>query len=150
MIFSGEFEHKLDKQGRLNIPSRYRTFFLKGIVLTRGYDQCIVAYTVEMMQNLAKDISKMPNTSSYTRKLARLTFSNAYTLDVDSNGRILVPSVLRNYANISNKCMMVGTGDLLELWDPQLWEIEKTNINKNSEKITEFLSNQKFVLEEEN
>ena len=45
---------------------------------------------------------------------------------------------------------MVGTGDLLELWDPQLWEIEKTNINKNSEKITEFLSNQKFVLEEEN
>lgn len=141
MIFSGEFEHKIDKQGRVSIPARFRNAFSSGIVISRGFDKCIVGYTLEEWNKVADEISKIPTTSTLGRKVARFTFSNAYTLEVDNHGRVLIPNPLRSYAQIKETCSLIGTGKLLEFWAQELWVEERVSITKTAEQLNESTNN---------
>ena len=73
--------------------------------------------------------------------MARFTFSNAYTLEVDNHGRVLVPNPLRNYAQIKGTCSLIGTGKLLEFWAQELWVKERVSITKTAEQLNESPNN---------
>jgi MraZ protein len=137
MIFAGEYEHRIDAQGRVAIPARFRMAFIDGIVLGRAYDNCVVIYTPEEWERAASDISQQPNTSSSARKLARLTFSGAYVGTLDRSGRVVVPLQLREYAGLGEDVIVAGTGRFIEIWSAGAWAEERRTLDTEATDIAE-------------
>ena len=125
MIFAGEYEHRIDPQGRVAIPARFKMAFIDGIVLGRAYDNCVVIYTPEEWDRAASEISQQPSTSAIARKLARLTFSGAFAGTLDRSGRVVVPVQLREYAGLGEDVVIVGTGRFIEIWSAAAWAEER-------------------------
>ncbi len=139
MIFLGEYEHRVDPQGRISIPSRFRDSFRGGIILARGYDRCIVAYTPSEWANVANHIASMPITQNKARRMMRLTFSGAFQLQPDRQGRVPLPPPLRQYAGAQEEVMVVGAGRYLEIWDKELWARERALLDETAWQIAEKL-----------
>ncbi|MBI4305208.1 MAG: division/cell wall cluster transcriptional repressor MraZ [Chloroflexi bacterium] len=137
MIFSGEYEHRIDSQGRLAIPARFRAAFADGLVLGRGYDPCITAYSTNEWQKLAETMRALPETSAATRRLNRLTFAGAYPGDLDRQGRTLIPAVLRQYAGIAENVVVAGAGKYLEIWSSERWRAERQALDAAAAEIAE-------------
>ena len=137
MIFAGEYEHRIDPQGRVAIPARFKMAFINGIVLGRAYDNCIVAYTPDEWERAASDIAQQPNTSSDARKLARLTFSGAYVGSLDRSGRVVIPVQLREYAGLGDDVIIVGTGRFIEIWSAGAWAEERRTLDTEASDIAE-------------
>ena len=137
LIFSGEFDHRIDSQGRIAIPARFRAAFASGIVLTRGYDQCIVAHTPDQWQRVAEEMALRPTTQANARRLARLTFSGAYPAELDRQGRVLIPGSLRQYAGIGEEAVIVGAGTFLEIWSGERWAVERRALDEEAGQIAE-------------
>jgi len=137
MIFAGEFEHRVDAQGRVSIPARFRPAFADGIILSRAYDRCVVAYTPEEWEKVAADIAARPMTQGAARKLARLTFSGAYPATLDRQGRVLLPPALRQYAGLGEEVVLAGTGRVLEIWSKGFWERERQSLDDTAAQIAE-------------
>ena len=137
MIFAGEYEHRIDPQGRVAIPARFKLAFIDGIVLGRAYDNCVVIYTPEEWERAATDISQQPATSASARKLARLTFSGAFTGTLDRNGRVVVPVQLREYAGLGEDVVIVGTGRFIEIWSAAAWAEERRVLDTEATDLAE-------------
>lgn len=137
VIFAGEYEHRIDPQGRVAIPARFKMAFLDGIVLGRAYDNCVVVYTPEEWERAASDIAQQPNTSSSARKLARLTFSGAYVGTLDRSGRVVIPVQLREYAGLGEDVIIVGTGRFIEIWSTGAWSEERQTLDTEATEIAE-------------
>ncbi len=137
LIFAGEYQHRLDPQGRVSIPARFRPAFEKGIVLSRAYDRCVMVYTPEEFASVAGEIKKQPATRSDARRLARLTFSGAYELVLDRHGRVLIPEPLRGYAALEIDVVIAGTGRFIEIWAKDAWEAERGALDEEASEIAE-------------
>ena len=130
-MFLGEFEHTIDDKGRLTIPAKFREELRDGIVVTRGLDGCLWAYTRSEWERLAEKISKLPSTNRPARNFARFMFSSAVDSIPDRQGRILVTQNLRDYADIKNETVIIGVMNRIEIWNPTKWakvidEVEDT------------------------
>jgi MraZ protein len=137
LIFAGEFEHRIDPQGRVSIPARFRAAFSEGIVLSRGYDHCLMVYTPEEWEKVAADIASQPHTSADARRLARLTFSGAFPTALDRHGRVLLPPALRQYAALGEAVVIVGAGRFMEIWANTVWDAERKMLDDNAGAIAE-------------
>jgi MraZ protein len=137
MIFVGEYEHRIDPQGRVAIPARFKIAFVEGIVLGRAYDNCVVVYTPEEWERAASDIAQQPSTSASSRKLARLTFSGAFTGTLDRSGRVVIPVQLREYAGLGEDVIIVGTGRFIEIWSSVAWAEERRTLDTEAADIAE-------------
>ena len=137
MIFAGEYEHRIDPQGRVAIPARFKMAFIDGIVLSRAYDNCVVIYTPEEWDRAASEISQQPSTSASARKLARLTFSGAFAGTLDRSGRVVVPVQLREYAGLGEDVVIVGTGRFIEIWSAAAWAEERRVLDSEATDIAE-------------
>lgn len=120
-MFWGEYSHQLDKKGRLIIPSRYRAKLTEKAILTRGIDQNLVIYSEATWQNVTQQLNQMPITHSTARALRRLLFSGAMLLRLDKQGRINIPTYLRQYASLNEEALLVGMETFIEIWEPNLW-----------------------------
>ncbi len=140
MIFAGEYEHRIDPQGRVAIPARFKMAFIDGIVLGRAYDNCVVVYTPEEWDRAASETSQQPSTSASARKLARLTFSGAFAGTLDRSGRVVVPIQLREYAGLDEDVVIVGTGRFIEIWSVAAWAEERRVLDTEATDIAEAAS----------
>ena len=138
-MFIGEYNHSLDEKGRVAVPSKFRSSFKKGAVVTRGIDNCLFLYPKETWEKLAAKFSALPISQSKARAFARLMLAGAMDVNFDSQGRISLPDYLRKYSNIKKKAIIAGLYDRLEIWDEAAWEKYKTGAEKNSEEIAEAL-----------
>jgi len=121
-MFWGEYAHQLDSKGRLIIPARYRPHLPEGSVLTRGIDGNLVIYPTEVWHAVAKQVNDIPITNPTARALRRLLFSGLVELSLDRQGRMLIPTYLREYAQLENEVMIVGMETFIELWQPIRWQ----------------------------
>lgn len=137
MIFAGEFEHRIDPQGRISIPARFRTAFEDGIVLGKAYDRCVQVYTPEEWEKAADSLASTPANLGAARRLNRLHFSGAYPSQLDRSGRVLVPPQLREYAGLGENVVLVGTGRFFEIWDRSAWEQERELLDAQAFEIAE-------------
>jgi len=120
-MFQGEYAHILDSKGRLTIPARFRTELQAGLVMTRGYERCLVIYPLAEWAALASKAARMPTASAAARSYGRLIFGGAFEALPDKIGRILVPGVLREYAGIEDEAIIVGINTYVEVWSPSAW-----------------------------
>lgn len=137
MIFAGEFEHRIDPQGRISIPARFRSAFEDGIVLGKAYDRCVLIYTPDEWQRAADALASQPATLGASRRLNRLHFSGAYPSQLDRSGRVLLPPQLREYAGLGENVVLVGTGRFFEIWDRSAWEQERELLDAQAADIAE-------------
>lgn len=120
-MFLGEFEHTIDDKGRVAVPARFREELGEGLVLTRGFDRCLQAFPRPVWQRLAERVSALSLGNQEARNLRRLLFSGAAEVEVDRQGRILIPQNLREYAGLAEQVVVAGLNTHFELWSNERW-----------------------------
>jgi len=136
----GEFKHSLDQKGRISIPAKFRQKFAEGLILTRGIDQCVFGFSKTEWEKVVNKITNLPLSQSNARAFARLMLSGAFEAEIDNQGRVLIPEILRKYANLEKKVVIVGMYNRIEIWDENKWEEYKKQSEESSEEIAERLS----------
>jgi len=136
-VFIGEYTHNVDEKGRLAIPKKFRPDLSKGAVVTRGLDNCLFLYTKEEWQKLAEKLSALPFSQAKSRAFARLMLAGAMDVNVDKQGRVMLPDYLRTYAGMSKLVVVAGLYNRLELWDAEQWDTYKKQTEADSNDIAE-------------
>ena len=142
-MFYGEYEHSLDKKGRLILPAKFREAaranYIERFYITRGLDNCLFIFPEDEWRSQEAKFKTIPFTKSQSRKFNRLFFSGAQEVEFDKQGRILIPKFLKEFANIKRDVMIIGVSNRIEIWDLRQWS-EFYNSEKGSfEKIAEDL-----------
>lgn len=138
-MFIGEYSHKVDEKGRIALPKKFRDDLKAGLVVTRGLDSCLFIYTLEEWEKLAEKLVQMPLSQSNTRAFARLMLAGAMDLEMDKQGRIILPEYLRKYANLTKEVVVTGLYNRLEIWDSKNWEEYAAKTESESVEIAEQL-----------
>ena len=118
-MFMGQYEHSIDTKGRVIIPAKYREELGENFVVTRGLDGCLFLYPQAEWQNFVEKLQKLPSNQN-TRKMQRQFLSKAMEVVLDKQGRILVPSLLREIAALKKDIVFVGMMHRVEVWDKEL------------------------------
>ena len=139
-MFLGEYEHSLDDKGRLAIPSRFREDLGEGVVITRGFDRCLMGFPVARWQVLAEQVSNLPLGQGDARNMRRLLFSGASDLALDRQGRVLIPQNLREYAGLAEQVVIAGLNTHFEIWSSERWEDVLNGLDVNGSAIAEQLT----------
>lgn len=134
MYFLGTFDYAMDERGRLPLPPRYRDAFRGGIVISQGLpDRCLRLYTQEAFEKEAAEYTSQPAMRRKGRVLRRGLFPHSYEAELDKQNRLLIPAHLREYAGLSGKVLVVGTGDWLEIWAPDAYDAEMARVAEQLE-----------------
>ena len=120
-MFLGTYTPKLDDKGRLILPAKFRPRLEGGIILTRGQEHSIYGWTPEAFTEFTDRVRQAPVTNKAARNFSRMLFSGASDELPDKQGRISIPTVLREWAELERDCVVVGAMDRLEIWDAQRW-----------------------------
>ena len=128
-MFIGEFEYRVDEKGRVPIPPKFRTEELKkeGMVLSPGMENCISLYPLSEWKKIADSLTTGPLVPSKLRKLNRAVFATAFSVEMDGQGRIIVPTHLRQHAGITSEVVVTGVNTFIEIWSEEQWSAEKTD-----------------------
>lgn len=131
-MFYGEYEHTIDKKGRIIIPSKFRDFLkeydIKKIFVTRGLDKCLFLFTEDEWKAQESKFRSISFTKSESRKFNRLYFSGAAQAECDTQGRVLIPKYLKDFAEIKRDIIFIGVSNRMEVWAKEVWhEYYKTS-----------------------
>lgn len=121
-MFMGEYNHTIDAKGRLIVPSKFREQLGDEFVVTKGLDGCLFVYDNSEWKNFEEKLQKLPLTNPNARKFSRFFLAGASACEVDKQGRILLPAVLREFADITKDVVLVGVGSRVEIWSRERWE----------------------------
>jgi MraZ protein len=127
-MFIGQYQHSLDEKGRLTIPARFRELLNKGAYITQGFDMNLMVMTPEAFEQVLAKITSISLTDPTARLLRRLILSNAFLVEVDKAGRILVPPLSRQFLKLEGEAMVIGQGEYFEIWLPSEWEQQMKNL----------------------
>jgi MraZ protein len=121
-LFLGEYDHGIDDRGRVTLPRKVRQELEeREVVLSRGFDACIFGFDRGSWEKEAGKHLETPVTEEKGRELRRYLFSGAQKADIDKLGRILLPTHLKEYADIKGDVKIIGAGDHFEIWDSAKW-----------------------------
>ena len=120
-MFMGEYNHSVDAKGRLIVPSKFREQLGNEFVVTKGLDGCLFVYSQEEWKRIEESLREKPLTSKDARKFMRFFFAGAANCEVDKQGRILLPAILREFAGIDRDAVLVGVGSRIEIWSKERW-----------------------------
>lgn len=138
-MFIGEYSHSIDPKRRVAMPSRFRTELGSRVVVTRGLDSSLFVYPMKVWEVLAEKLGNLPIGEASTRSFTRLQLAGAADVELDSQGRILIPDYLKNFAGLKKNVIVVGLYNRLEIWDEAKWKSYKQGAEKNTGKIAEEL-----------
>jgi MraZ protein len=139
-MFIGEYQHSIDQKGRVAVPAKFRPQLGTGVVVTRGLDHCLFIYTETEWQELAQKLVALPLTQANSRAFVRLMLAGAMQVSLDSQGRILLPDYLREYAGLNKEAVIAGLFNRVEIWDKEKWQEYKTRTEAESDEIAEKLT----------
>ena len=121
-MFMGEYNHTIDAKGRLIIPSKFRESLGDEFVVTKGMDGCLFVYDNEEWKKFEEKLLSLPMMDKQVRQFTRYFLAGAASVEVDKQGRILIPSVLREFSDITKDAVLVGVGSRIEIWSRERWE----------------------------
>src|SRR5438477_8731619 len=120
-MFIGEFQATIDDKGRISIPAKFRPQLKAKVVVTRGLDNSLFLYTLDEWRKLAEKLASLPISTANTRAFSRLMLAGAMDCDIDKQGRIILPSYLKDFAKIRKRLVIAGLYNRVELWSEELW-----------------------------
>jgi len=140
----GEYEHTIDDKNRLTLPARFRAVFGEGIVVTRGMDGCLYAYTPGAWESLVdKSLATLNTLSKEGRRMQRFFFSGAAETELDKQGRVGLPAALLEHAKLGRDVVVAGVHDHLEIWGRDAWRRELAEVEGSAEDVAERLAAQR-------
>ncbi len=121
-MFLGTHFPKLDAKGRIILPAKFRELLSEGLVLTKGQDHCLVVWPRSEFEAYAASLRANGQASARARAINRVFFSSAFDESLDSQGRLTVPPVLRDYAELDRDLTVVGADTRIEIWSTAIWD----------------------------
>jgi MraZ protein len=137
-MFIGEYNHTVDTKGRLIVPSKFRELLGDEFVVTKGLDGCLFVYPLNEWNEIEEKFRNVSQFSKDARKFARFFFAGAASCEVDKQGRILLPAVLRDFAGITKEVVLAGVLNHIEIWSKDRWAV--TNEYDDVEEIAEHMA----------
>lgn len=124
-MFYGEYEHSIDKKGRIILPSKFREVaqqnFIERFFITRGLDKCLFMFSEDEWRSQEQKFKSLSFTKKESRRFNRLYFSGAVEIIPDRQGRILVPQYLKDFAGVKKEVVIVGISNRIEIWSKENW-----------------------------
>jgi len=120
-VFTGEYNHTVDEKGRLIIPSKFREELGNEFVVTKGLDGCLFVYENDEWKKFEEKLKALPLTNKDARAFARFMLAGAAMVEVDKQGRILLPVNLRIFAELDKDVVLLGVGGRIEIWNRDKW-----------------------------
>ncbi len=126
-MFRGITSINIDDKGRFAIPARYREVLMdqdggKLVVTIDTQERCLLLYPVKQWEHIEKKLEVLPSFNPVTRRIQRLLIGHATELEIDKQGRVLLPPLLRDYASLEKTIMLVGQGKKFEIWGEKQWD----------------------------
>ena len=134
-MLTGEFNHSIDSKGRLIIPSKLRESLGEHFVITKGMDGCLFLYPENEWEAFEEKLRTLPLTNKKARDFKRFFLGSAVEGEIDKQGRVLLSSSLRTYANLEKEVVLAGVLDKVEIWSKEAWDAHTTDIEDNIEDI---------------
>ncbi len=128
----GQYEHSIDAKGRIIVPSRYREDLGDVFVVTRGLDGCLFLYPMMEWETFTEKLKQLPSNQN-TRKIQRQFLSKAMEVNLDKQGRILIPALLRETAMLEKEVVFVGMMNRVEIWDKH--RLEQQELQEDEEAL---------------
>ena len=125
-MFMGEYNHTIDTKGRLIIPSKFRELLGSEFIVTKGLDGCLFVYPHSEWARIEEKFKDTPLTAKDARKFSRFFFAGAACCETDKQGRILLPQVLREYADLQKDVVLAGVLSRVEIWSRDRWQDANT------------------------
>lgn len=135
----GEYKHTIDEKGRMAVPAKFRDQLETGAIITRGFDRCLFIFSGTEWQKVVQKLVSLPFAQAGSRAFARLMLSGASDVKLDSQGRVLVPESLREYAGLEKLAVVIGMYSRIEVWDAEEWKTYKTKTESSADEIAEKL-----------
>lgn len=121
-MFLGEYNHSIDAKGRLIVPAKFREDLGEEFIVTKGLDGCLYIYPDNEWRDFEKKLSELPMGKSDIRKMVRFFLSAATQVELDKQGRILIPGTHREFAGLEKDVILAGVGKKIEIWSKEKWE----------------------------
>ena len=121
-MFMGEYNHTIDAKGRVIVPSKFRETLGDEFVVTKGLDGCLFVYDNNEWAAFAEKLKSLPITNKDARQFVRFFLAGAASVEVDKQGRILLPGSLREFAELIKDVVLIGVGSRIEIWSKERWE----------------------------
>ena len=141
-MFIGEYRHTIDEKGRVQVPAKWRSKLAEGAVVTKGFDGSLTVYPLSAWSEIAAKLAALPQSQPQARAFVRQTLAGAVDVEIDKLGRVLLPTYLREYAQLSKNVVVAGLHDHAEIWDETRWNTYVAAIDQEdptfSETLTEF------------
>lgn len=142
-MFLSEFQHTIDNKGRIILPAKFREAFSDGLVMTKGFENCLFIFSKAEWPRVEEKIRSLALLRREARQLSRFFFGGAWEDTPDKQGRVMIPQNLRDYAGLEEEITVVGVSNRLEVWDREKWQqyIAEAQVSyeKTAEDLAEFL-----------
>lgn len=145
-MFIGEYHHTIDDKGRIIIPAKFREELGNEFVITRGIENCLFVYSLDTWNKIVDKLNSLPFTKKDARTFNRFFMSGATNVELDKQGRVNVTVPLIEYASLDKECVVIGTGDRLEIWSQSSWDSFFDSTKDSMSDIAENLFNESVNL----
>ena len=136
----GEYKQKLTDRNRIAFPAKFREVLGNKLIVSKGYEGCLLIMSPDQWENLVSDSVSGPFVSGLVRDAARFLFGSASEVELDSQGRFVVPAYLSEYSGLDSEGIFLGLGRWVELWSERKWNEKKKDVEDNSSAVGEKLS----------
>ncbi len=139
-MFIGEYQHTLDPKNRVIMPAKFREKLGDSFVMTKGMDNCLFIYSNHEWSNVEEKLKSLPMTSKDARAFVRFFFAGASECELDKQGRMVVPTHLKEYARIDKELVIIGVSTRIEIWSREEWNKFNSDANISYEDVAEKMS----------
>lgn len=133
-MFLGEYEHTIDAKGRMAVPAKFRAQMDRGAVISKGMGTCLSIYTLERWEQRSNDLVA-GMASDELRDFERRIYPSASEIELDAQGRMVIPAKLRMYAKLGNEVTVAGVRDHFEIWDRTTWQEYQERLDEEGSQI---------------
>jgi MraZ protein len=133
-MFLGEYEHTIDSKGRLAVPAKFRIQMDQGAVISKGMGTCLSVYTTTRWEEKSTELVA-GKASDQLRDFERRIYPSASEVELDGQGRMVIPAKLRAFANLNTEVTVAGVRDHIEIWDRATWQTYQENLEAGGNSI---------------
>ena len=145
-MFMGEYNHTIDAKGRLIVPAKFREILGDNFIVTKGFDGCLFVYPNDEWTRFEEKLKSLPLTNKNARQFTRFFLAGAAACEVDKQGRILLPQVLREFASLEKDVVLVGVASRIEIWSRERWDESMNTYDGDMDEVAENMESLGFSI----